>query len=109
MRHDDEIVQQIKLCELCVGGLIRRARIKRDMTLEVFAQKTGYATSLLSQLERGKKAIAIHHLVLFAHVLDVKLGELLPVDLFEEVRRGEKLFEALTKAEDLVSTIQAII
>ncbi|GAA2434247.1 XRE family transcriptional regulator [Actinomadura vinacea] len=75
-----------------IGRLVRSLRRDRRLTLEVFAQKSGLSTGVISQLERGKGNPSFNTLVQIAHALDVPIGRLFnSVDATSPVvRAGER-------------------
>jgi transcriptional regulator with XRE-family HTH domain len=56
---------------------IRKIRVQRGIKLRELAERIGYSTSHLSELETGKKRLNTTHLERIAPVLNVRPSELL--------------------------------
>ncbi len=59
-----------------VGGNVRRARTRKGLTQEEFAEKSGFSQQYISDLERGLRDPTVVTLFELAQALEIK-----PVDL----------------------------
>jgi transcriptional regulator with XRE-family HTH domain len=64
-----------------VGGNVRRARARKGLTQEEFAEKSGFSQQYISDLERGLRNPTVVTLFELAQALDAK-----PVDLLKPSR-----------------------
>ena len=79
--------------ELRVGEKIRELREKRGFSLQEMAERTGYSSALLSQIENHMISPALGALIKIAKALEVKVGAFLgedPREPFAIVRKGER-------------------
>jgi transcriptional regulator with XRE-family HTH domain len=60
-----------------VGGNVRRARARKGLTQEEFAEKSGFSQQYISDLERGLRNPTVVTLFELAQALDIKPIELL--------------------------------
>ena len=63
-----------------VGRNVRKYRLERGMTQEVFAERSGLGQNYLSDLERGKRNPTVVTLWEIAQALDVKPSSLIEED-----------------------------
>lgn len=63
-----------------VGRNVRKYRLERGMTQEVFAERSGLGQNYLSDLERGKRNPTVVTLWELAQALDVKPSSLIEQD-----------------------------
>jgi len=59
------------------GVALREVRLQRGLSQETVAFKSGYDTSYIGQIERGRKSPSLRTIVSVASVLDVLPSELL--------------------------------
>ena len=52
-----------------LGGSLRKARIKKGLTMEELAEKTGLSTNYIGSVERGEKSPTVKILVRIAKAL----------------------------------------
>ena len=60
-----------------VGGNVRRARARKGLTQEEFAEKSGFSQQYISDLERGLRNPTVVTLFELAQALEIKPIELL--------------------------------
>jgi len=60
-----------------LGAAIRKQRMKRGLTLEALAERTGLSANYLGDLERGERNVSIRALWQVADGLDVAASALL--------------------------------
>jgi transcriptional regulator with XRE-family HTH domain len=58
-----------------IGGVVRRLREARDLTLRALAERTGFSASFLSQVENDQASPSISSMERIAGALGVTLGE----------------------------------
>jgi len=61
-----------------IGAEIRRLRLKKELTLDTLADRTGLSKGYLSRLERGLKSPPISTLSIIATALDVEIATFFP-------------------------------
>ena len=61
-----------------VGAEIRRLRLLNDLKQDQLAFRVGMSRASIANLEAGKQAIPLHHLVALARTLDTGIDALLP-------------------------------
>jgi transcriptional regulator with XRE-family HTH domain len=59
------------------GNRLKSLRLKRGLSQEEFAAKTGYSRSYVSLVENGRYSVSLDAIVSFANVLGIKPIELL--------------------------------
>lgn len=64
-----------------VGGNVRRARGRKGLTQEEFAEKSGFSQQYISDLERGLRNPTVVTLFELAQALEIK-----PIDLLRPSR-----------------------
>ena len=67
-----------------VGGNVRRARARKGLTQEEFAEKSGFSQQYISDLERGLRNPTVVTLFELAQALDIK-----PIDLLRPSRSAK--------------------
>lgn len=58
-----------------IGDMIRKGRIKAELSIEDLAQKTGIKTESLQSYEQGKLSISLPELEILAQVLNNNIGD----------------------------------
>jgi transcriptional regulator with XRE-family HTH domain len=66
-----------------IGDRLRRARRRRELTIEQLARATGLTKGFLSQVERDRVNVSVASLLRICEVLGVRVGE-----LFDEEETG---------------------
>ncbi len=85
--------EQNELQELKVGEKVRELREKNGRTLQDMADRTGYSSALLSQIENHMVSPPLGALFKIARALDVKVGAFFgddPREPFAIVRKDER-------------------
>ncbi len=81
-----------------IGKRIREFRLKKNFTLQVLADRTGYSKGYLSKVEKSNKAPPVATLSTIARELDATvagfLGEGLQNDILSVVRKNERTLMA---------------
>jgi transcriptional regulator with XRE-family HTH domain len=67
-----------------VGGNVRRARARKSLTQEEFAEKSGFSQQYISDLERGLRNPTVVTLFELAQALEIK-----PIDLLRPPRSAK--------------------
>jgi transcriptional regulator with XRE-family HTH domain len=62
------------------GNRIKSLRLKRGLSQEEFAARTGYSRSYVSQVENGHYSASLDAIIVFANVLKV-----VPADLLKDI------------------------
>lgn len=76
--------------QMLLGGALRARRLELGWGLSDMVERTGMSMSFISEVERGRKALSLESLVLFAGALEVTAVELLTgVYPFDDVRMPE--------------------
>ena len=65
---------------IALGERVRALREKRHLTQEALADQVGLSRTSVTNIERGRQAVLVHQLLLFAKALDAKLTDLVPDD-----------------------------
>ncbi|MCC0629782.1 helix-turn-helix transcriptional regulator [Clostridioides sp. ES-S-0108-01] len=76
-----------------LGKRIKIARIKKNVTQEVIAEKIDITPSHMSNIETGKTKLSLHVLINIANVLSVTIDEL----LCDNVLNSKVIFEGEAK------------
>ncbi|WP_051257176.1 helix-turn-helix domain-containing protein [Brevundimonas aveniformis] len=63
---------------IALGERIRRRREKLELTQQQLADQVNLSRTSVTNIERGRQAVLLHQLVLFAHALDLKVTALIP-------------------------------
>jgi transcriptional regulator with XRE-family HTH domain len=87
------MTEQNDLQELKVGEKVRELREKSGRTLQEMADRTGYSSALLSQIENHMVSPPLGALIKIARALDVKVGAFFgddPREPFAIVRKDER-------------------
>ena len=85
--------EEKNLRELKVGEKIREIREKGGLSLKELADRTGYSTALVSQIENHMVSPPLGSLIKIAKALEVKVGAFFgedPREPFTIVRKGER-------------------
>ena len=73
----NEVAEATATTLAAIGERIRKARRKRDMTLQALAEKTKLSVSMLSLVERGRASPSIGSLVVVSSALGITMSELM--------------------------------
>lgn len=68
----------VDISYIALGERVRSLREKRHLTQEALADQVGLSRTSVTNIERGRQAVLVHQLLLFARALDAKLTELVP-------------------------------
>ena len=86
-----------------IGKRIREFRLKKNFTLQMLADKTGYSKGYLSKVEKSDKAPPVATLSTIARELDATVASILdedpPNDLISVVRKNERARLAVSGEE----------
>lgn len=69
-----------------IGKIIKKLRLKKEMTLKDVAEKTGLSIGFLSQVERGKSSITLQSISKISDALDVSRSY-----FFDDKKEPEKV------------------
>ena len=61
-----------------IGRLIRKARLAKEVSQEVLAEKAGLGRTYMGRVERGEQNISVQNLIKIAFALRVELNDLFP-------------------------------
>ena len=57
-----------------IGERLKQARVKKNLTQEILAEKLGISTAFLSRIERGSSKINLKRLVEICSILNINTG-----------------------------------
>src|SRR6266403_1538894 len=61
-----------------IGTIIRRRRRRLEWSQKLLASRLRISRATLANIETGRQRILVHHLYMFAEVLNMKLADFLP-------------------------------
>jgi transcriptional regulator with XRE-family HTH domain len=92
--------------DLRVGEKIRELREAQGLSLQELAERTGYSSALISQIENHMISPALGALIKMAHALEVKVGAFFgedPREAFTIVRKDERKYTSRFASKEGVS------
>jgi transcriptional regulator with XRE-family HTH domain len=92
------LVGEIDTIYEAVGNLVRRHRRRVGLTQEQLGLSVGLSRTSITNLEKGRQHIPVHHLYGIAKALDVPANALLPETVIGDI--PERLVRALPANAD---------
>lgn len=63
---------------IALGERIRKRREKLGLTQQQLAERVDLSRTSVTNIERGRQAVLVHQLAMFAKALDLRLSSLIP-------------------------------